>query len=453
MIGRITQEYKDRLLARVDIVDVVGLRVQLKKAGPLFKACCPFHTEKTPSFTVTPARQTYHCFGCGAHGNAIDFLIEYDRLSFPEAVEELAQRAGMDLPAADEAFDKGPDLSPLYALLERAALLYRQQLREHAEAARASAYLKTRGLSGDIANRFGIGFAPPGWDFLLGRLGGSAQACEELISAGLLVDRDGKRYDRFRDRVVFPIRDRRGRVVGFGGRVLGEGEPKYLNSPETPVFHKGRELYGLYEAQQASRSPPRLLVVEGYMDVIALAQFDIPYAVATLGTATTPEHVKRLLRGAPELVFCFDGDRAGRAAAWKALQTVLPVATGQQPIRFLFLPDGEDPDTLVRKEGRTAFEQRLADATLLSDFLFQHLGDQRDLGSAEGCAALDAEARGLIQTMPAGTFKDLLKTALLAWSGSIHAGAVRGVLVAPAEPAMAPGPRSANHRCRAGARH
>jgi DNA primase len=417
MIGRITQEYKDRLLARVDIVDIVGLRVQLKKAGKELTACCPFHDEKTPSFTVSPDKQFYHCFGCGAHGNAIDFLIEYDRLSFPEAVEELAHRAGMELPAGDEPFDKGPDLSPLYALLERAALLYRQQLREHPDAARAADYLQARGLSGDVVQRFGIGYAPPGWDFLLARLGASEHERERLIAAGLLVDREGKRYDRFRERVMFPIRDRRGRVVGFGGRVLGDGEPKYLNSPETPVFHKGRELYGLYEVQQAVRSPPRLLVVEGYMDVIALAQFEIPYAVATLGTATTPEHVKRLLRGAPELVFCFDGDRAGRDAAWKALQTVLPVTTGQQPIRFLFLPDGEDPDTLVRKEGRAAFERRLADATLLSDFLFQHLGEPLDLGSAEGRAALDGQARGLIQQMPAGTFRDLLEDRLAALVG------------------------------------
>lgn len=408
MAGQITPEFKERLLARVDIVDVVSLRVQLKKAGPLFKACCPFHTEKTPSFTVTPERQTYHCFGCGAHGNAIDFLIEYDRLSFPEAVEELAQQAGMELPASGWSVDKGPDLAPIYAILERAALLYRGQLREHPDAPRAVDYLRRRGLSGDIVQRFGIGFAPPGWDFLLRTLGRGRANEQCLTSAGLLAERDDRRYDRFRDRIMFPILDRRGRVIGFGGRVLGDGEPKYLNSPETPVFHKGRELYGLHQVQQALRHPPRLLVVEGYMDVIALAQFDIRYAVATLGTATTPEHVKRLLRGAPELVFCFDGDRAGRAAAWKALQTALPLATGQQPIRFLFLPDGEDPDTLVRGEGRDAFEQRLGKATLLSDYLFEHLTADLDLTSAEGRAKLDGEARTLIQTMPVSTFRALL---------------------------------------------
>ena len=412
MAYNITPEFKERLLSRVDIVDVVGQRVTLKKSGKEFSACCPFHSEKTPSFTVSADKQFYHCFGCGAHGNAIDFLIEFDRLNFPEAVEELAQHVGMELPASDQSFAKGPDLAPVYRVLEQAASLYRRQLREHPEAARAVDYLKRRGLSGEIVQRFGIGFAPPGWDFLLRALGSSPADQENLLSAGLLAERDGKRYDRFRDRILFPINDRRGRVIGFGGRVLGDGEPKYLNSPETPVFHKGRELYGLREVQQVLRQPPRLLVVEGYMDVIALAQFDIPYAVATLGTATTPEHIKRLQRSAPELVFCFDGDRAGRGAAWKALQTTLPLATGQQPIRFLFLPDGEDPDTLVRKEGRDAFEQRLSNATLLSDFLFQHLTAELDLTSAEGRAKLDAGARGLIQTMPVGTFRGLLEARL-----------------------------------------
>jgi len=412
MAGQITREFKERLLERVDIVDVVGLRVQLKKTGKEFSACCPFHTEKTPSFTVSADKQFYHCFGCGAHGNAIDFLIEYDRLSFPEAVEELAQQVGMELPASDRPYQRGPDVTPIYGLLERVAQLYREQLRQHPDAHRAMAYLQRRGLSGDIVQRFGIGFAPPGWDFLLRLLGSNPADQQPLIDAGLLAERDERRYDRFRDRIMFPIHDRRGRVIGFGGRVLGDGEPKYLNSPETPVFHKGRELYGLHQVQQALRHPPRLLVVEGYMDVIALAQFDIPYAVATLGTATTPEHVKRLLRGAPELVFCFDGDRAGRAAAWKALQAALPLATGQQPIRFLFLPDGDDPDTLVRREGRDAFEQRLGEAALLSDYLFDHLTAELDLGSAEGRAKLDGDARKLIQTIPAGTFRGLLEDRL-----------------------------------------
>jgi DNA primase len=416
MVGHITPEFRDQLLARTDIVDVVGLRVQLKKAGPLFKACCPFHTEKTPSFVVTPARQTYHCFGCGAHGNAIDFLIEFDRLSYPEAVEELAQRAGMPLPEADGA-PRGPDPKPLLAVMEQAAELYSRALHEHPEREAAVAYLKRRGLSGEVVQRYGLGLAPSGWSFLLDALGKSAEQRERLVTAGLLSERDGRRYDRFRARIMFPIRDRRGRVVGFGGRVLGDGEPKYLNSPETPVFVKGRELYGLYESQQTLRSPPRLLLVEGYMDVIALAQFGIHYAVAALGTAATPEHIKRLLRGAPELVFCFDGDRPGREAAWKALKTALPLATGQQPLRFLFLPEGEDPDTLVRKEGREAFEARLADAKLLSAFLFEHVEARHDRATPEGRAGLADEVRGLLASMPAGSFRTQLDAELARRTG------------------------------------
>lgn len=412
MAGRITPEFKDQLLSRIDVVDVVSSRVQLKKAGSLFKSCCPFHSEKTPSFVVTPARQTYHCFGCGAHGNAIDFLIEHDRLSFPEAVEELALQAGLELPTDDGAAERGPDPEPLLALLEQAARLYRQQLREHPRAQSVIQYLKDRGLNGEIVREYGIGYAPAGWDFLLTRLGQDEAGRARLVSAGLVVERDGKRYDRFRDRVIFPIRDRRGRVVGLGGRVMGDEEPKYLNSPETPVFSKGRELYGLYELQQRLRRPERVLVVEGYMDVIALAQFEIHYAVATLGTATTAEHLRRLQRVAPELVFCFDGDRAGREAAWKALQTALPLTNGQQPIRFLFLPEGEDPDSLVRREGPAAFEARFSNARLLSDFLFDHLSAELDLQSTEGRARLDAEARALLQSMPAGTYRDLLQQRL-----------------------------------------
>ncbi|KAA6183570.1 DNA primase [Thiohalocapsa marina] len=416
MIGQVTPDYRERLLARVDLVEIVGQRVQLRKSGKEYQARCPFHNEKTPSFTVSAEKQFYHCFGCGAHGNAIDFLLEHDRLSFPEAIEELARQAGMELPDAGIAMEKGPDPSPLYAVLEQAADLYRRQFREHPQAGEAIAYLKRRGLSGEIARRFGLGYAPAGWNFLRSHLRTQPDHPNDdatLVDAGLLTDRDGKRYDRFRHRLMFPIRDRRGRVVGFGGRVLDNGEPKYLNSPETAVFHKGRELYGLYEAQQAERAPPRVLVVEGYMDVIALAQFGIPYAVATLGTATTTDHVKRLLRVAPELVFCFDGDRAGRAAAWKALKTALPLATGERPVRFLFLPDGEDPDSLIRKEGCAAFEARLSHAALLSDVLFQHLTGPLDLNTAEGRAALDAQARALLDDMPAGTFRALLEARLV----------------------------------------
>ena len=443
MVGRITPDFKDQLLARTDLVEVVGLRVALKKTGGEFTACCPFHNEKTPSFTVSPAKQFYHCFGCGAHGNAIDFLIEFDRLSFPEAVEELAQRAGMPLPETSDA-PGGPDPKPLYDLLEQAAGLYQQALREHPARDSAVDYLKRRGLSGEVVQRYGLGLAPPGWSFLLDALGKSAAQCERLATAGLLSERDGRRYDRFRARIMFPIRDRRGRVVGFGGRVLDAGEPKYLNSPETPVFVKGRELYGLYESQQALRSPPRLLLVEGYMDVIALAQFGIDYAVAALGTAATPEQIKRLLRSAPELVFCFDGDKAGRAAAWKALKTALPLATGQQPLRFMFLPEGEDPDTLVRKEGKDAFEARLAGARLLSAFLFEHLEARHDPATPEGRAALADEAQGLLAGMAAGSYREQLAAELARRTGTrvTHAAATpprRWVSrPAPAVPSLSP---------------
>ncbi|MCG6862699.1 MAG: DNA primase [Chromatiaceae bacterium] len=412
MAGRFPPEFKVDVLERTDIVGVINARLPLKRAGSIYKACCPFHDEKTPSFTVTPSRQTYHCFGCGVHGNAIDFLIEHDRLSFLEAVEELAQQAGLEVPAGSETTHPGPDLRPLFDLLDQAAALYRQQLRRHPQAPRAVEYLKGRGLTGEVAAAFGLGYAPPGWDFLLGSLGGDLPVRERLLQSGLVIEQDGRRYDRFRDRVMFPIRDRRGRIIGFGGRVLGNEKPKYLNSPETPVFHKGRELYGLYEAQEANRRLDRLLVVEGYMDVIALSQFGIPYVVATLGTATSTEHLKLLLRCAPELVFCFDGDRAGRDAAWKALETALPLATGRQQVRFLFLPEGDDPDTLVRREGRDGFEQRLGAATPLSDFLFDRLAEQVDMSSLDGRARLATLAKPLLDKVPSGVFRDMLGTRL-----------------------------------------
>ncbi len=413
MASRITPEFKSDLLARIDIVDLINRQVPLKRSGALFQACCPFHNEKTPSFTVTPSRQTFHCFGCGAHGNAIDFLIEYNNLNFGEAVEELARQAGMDLPQDDGIQPRrGPDTRPLYALLEAAAKLYQLELRQHPQAGQAVDYLKGRGLSGQIAARFELGYAPPVWDFLIGRLGRTEHDRRHLIQAGLVVEQDGKHYDRFRDRILFPIRDRRGRVIGFGGRLLGDGKPKYLNSPETPLFHKGRELYGLHQALKAHRTPQRLLVVEGYMDVIALAQFGIDYAVATLGTATTPDHLRLLLPQAPELIFCFDGDQAGRNAAWKALETCLPLATGQQEIRFLFLPEGEDPDTLIRQEGRPAFEERLRQATTLSDFLLEHLARDIDLNTLDGRARLGNLVAPLLERLPAGLLRDLLRDRL-----------------------------------------
>jgi len=417
MAGRIPPEFIDTLLARADIVDVINSRVTLRKTGKDYQSCCPFHDEKTPSFTVSREKQFYHCFGCGAHGSAIGFLMQYERQSFREAVEELAQRAGLEVPTGGKIARPGLDQRPLYDLLEQAAALYRRQLRQHPQARRVVDYLKGRGLTGKVAAAFGLGFAPPGWDFLLTNLGDSGPTRDHLLRTGLLIEQDGKRYDRFRDRIMFPIRDRRGRVIGFGGRVLGDQKPKYLNSPETPVFHKGRELYGLYEAQKANRGLDRLLVVEGYMDVIALAQFDVSYAVATLGTATTTEHLQLLLRCAPELAFCFDGDRAGRDAAWKALETLLPLATGRQQVRFLFLPEGDDPDTLIRRDGRDGLEQRLRTATPLSDFLFDRLTDQIDMSSLDGRARLATLAKPLLDKVPSGLFRDMLTARLSALVG------------------------------------
>jgi len=412
MAGRIPPEFIDVLLAHTDIVGLINGRVPLRKAGKDYEACCPFHDEKTPSFTVSPDKQFYHCFGCGAHGTAIGFLMEYEHQEFREAVEDLAQQAGMEIPTAGRMVWAGPDPRPLYKLLDQVATLYRRQLRRHPSALRAVEYLKGRGLTGEMAAAFGLGFAPPGWDFLTDTFGDSAQIHEHLLQCGLVIEQDGKCYDRFRDRIIFPIRDRRGRVIGLGGRVIGDDKPKYLNSPETPIFRKRRELYGLYEAQQANWRLERLLVVEGYMDVIALAQFGITYAIATLGTATSAEHLRLLLRVAPVLVFCFDGDRAGRDAAWKALETALPLATGRQQIGFLFLPEGDDPDTLIRRQGRATFERRLDTATPLSDFLFDHLATQVDMSSLDGRARLATLAKPLLDRIPAGVFRNMLGTRL-----------------------------------------
>ncbi|MEN8107461.1 MAG: DNA primase [Pseudomonadota bacterium] len=411
MAGRIPQSFIDELLTRTDIVDIIDSRVQLKKAGREYKACCPFHNEKTPSFTVSQVKQFYHCFGCGEHGSAISFLMNYEHMDFVEAVEELAHMAGLEVPReATQDNTAAAVTRPLYDLLDATADYYRQQLRTHPQAQRAVDYLKQRGLTGEVAARFDIGFAPPGWDNLVNELGGDKAARKTLLETGLVVERnDGSGvYDRFRDRIQFPIHDRRGRTVGFGGRVLGDDTPKYLNSPETAVFHKGRELYGLYEARKAVRQLERILVVEGYMDVVALAQFDINYAVATLGTATTPEHLERIFRAVPEVIFCFDGDRAGRAAAWRALENTLPVLRDGREARFLFLPDGEDPDTLVRKIGRDAFEDRIAHAAHLSDFLFDHLSESLDLASIDGRARLVDLARPLLAKLPDGIFHQLL---------------------------------------------
>lgn len=412
-MGRIPQSFIDELIARADIVEIVGARVQLKKAGREYKACCPFHGEKTPSFWVSPDKQFYHCFGCGAHGTALGFLMEHDRLSFPEAIEELATRLGIEIPRdADPRGDVKRTDDSLYELMSRIANYYAECL-THDD--RAREYVIKRGLNREIAERFGMGYAPNSWNDILRRFGDSDATRTQLTELGMIVERDRgqvregeKHYDRFRDRVMFPIRDARGRIIAFGGRIIDQGEPKYLNSPETVLFHKGRELYGLHEMRQTRVSLKRLLIVEGYMDVVRLHQAGISYAAATLGTATTPEHLKRIFRLVSEVVFSFDGDRAGRAAAWRALQNALPEARAGREIRFLFLPDGQDPDSLVGKEGREAFEQRIESALPLSEYLVRELSEQVDLSHADGKARFAEAARPLIARLQPGVYKELV---------------------------------------------
>ena len=405
MAGRIPQHFIDELIARADIVEVIGARVPLKKAGREYKANCPFHDEKTPSFTVSPDKQFFHCFGCGAHGTALGFLIDYDHADFVEAVEELASIVGIEVPREENATADRRSLD-LFDVMDKASAFYYEQLKHDG---RAQAYLKHRNVSGETARDYRIGYAPDSWDAILRQLGDGEHKRQQLVDTGLTMRRDdGREYDRFRDRVIFPIRDARGRTVGFGGRVLDKGEPKYLNSPETVLFHKGNELYGLFEARRALRQIDRLLVVEGYMDVVALAEHGVRYAVATLGTATTPEHLKRLFRVCPEVIFCFDGDQAGRKAAWRALENALGELREGRQIRFLFLPDGEDPDSMIGSEGREAFELRLSGATPLSEFLLQTLCTQTDLDSVDGRARLAELARPLLGRVPEGIYKDLL---------------------------------------------
>jgi DNA primase len=411
MGGKIPQNFIDDLLGRVDIVDVIDARVPLKKKGKDFMACCPFHGEKTPSFSVSQDKQFYYCFGCGASGSALGFLMDYEHMGFVEAIEALAAMAGVEVPR-EEGDNNAPrqNYQPLYDVLEASSKFYRDQLRNHPHAQRAIDYLKGRGLSGDIVTAFGIGFAPPGWDNLIKYIGEDAAKQDSLTTSGMVIDKGDKRYDRFRDRIMIPILDRRGRCIAFGGRVLdGSSEgAKYLNSPETPIFHKGRELYGLYQARKALRDIPRLLVVEGYMDVIALAQYGIRYAVATLGTATTAEHLEQLFRTAPEVVFCFDGDRAGRAAAWRALENALPVIREGREAKFLFLPEGEDPDTFVRQHGREGLEKKIARAKPFSTFMLENLSAQADIHSIDGRAKLVELARPLFSKLSAGVYRDML---------------------------------------------
>jgi DNA primase len=393
----IPDSFKRDLLNRVDIVDIIQRHLQLKKAGANFSACCPFHNEKSPSFTVSPSKQFYHCFGCGAHGDAIGFLMEYSGLGYIEAIKELAAGAGMTMPDFEPRFDKkkeeaGPDL---YDIMQRATQYYREQLKSSPQAIE---YLKRRGLSGQVAARFGIGYAPEGWQNLQAVFPDYGD--KSLKDAGLVIENEaGKRYDRFRDRIMFPIVNQRGFVIGFGGRVIDAGEPKYLNSPETPLFEKGRELYGLPQARQAIRDSGRVLVVEGYMDVVALAQHGVEYAVATLGTATTPIHVQKLLRQADRIVFSFDGDAAGRKAAWHALEVSLPATLDHKAIHFLFLPEGEDPDTYVRANGKQAFEELVGQAEPLSAYLLTQLRARVDTNTAEGRSRLLHEAKPLVMNI------------------------------------------------------
>jgi DNA primase len=418
MRGRIPDSFIDELLARVDIVDVIERRVPLKKAGREWTACCPFHDERSPSFYVSPAKQFYHCFGCGVHGSAVKFLMEYERLEFPDAVEELAQSVGLTVPR-EGGRDERPreDKTDLYALLDASASWYQQQLPKSPE---AQAYCKKRGLDADTIARFRLGWAPAGFDGVIKALGTSDKRLQLLNEAGMVASNErGNKYDRFRERLMFPILDRRGRVIAFGGRVLqSEQGPKYLNSPETPLFHKGRELFALWQVKQANAKLERIVVVEGYMDVIALHQAGLPIAVATLGTATTPEHTEVLFRAAPDVVFCFDGDRAGRAAAWKALESALPRLRDGRQAYFLFLPDGEDPDSLVRKEGKDGFEKRIREAMPLSDYFFNELSHDVNMSSLDGRARLAERARPLIAKLPDGAFRDLMAQELEKRSGA-----------------------------------
>jgi DNA primase len=418
MAGRIPQQFIDNLLARADIVELVESRVPLKKAGKNYQACCPFHNEKSPSFTVSQDKQFYHCFGCGEHGNAITFLMEFDRLDFPDAIEELASHYGMEVereentatPAEQrkqqQAYQQKQDD---YELMGKISQFFQQELQRADDKEVAIDYLKGRGLTGDVVKSFCIGYISDAWDGMMKVFGGSSQNNQQLIELGMAIDGDRNRpYDRFRGRIIFPIRDKRGRVIGFGGRVLNDGTPKYLNSPETRIYHKGRELYGLYEAKQANKQLKRLVVVEGYMDVVALAQHGVNYAVAALGTATTEEQLQTLFRTVKDVICCYDGDRAGRDAAWRAMNNALPLIRDGFSLKFVFLPDGEDPDSMIREQGQAAFETILDQATPLSKFLFEHLHGQVDGKSLEGRAALVDLFQPYLNKLPQSLLKDAL---------------------------------------------
>lgn len=441
MSRRIPQAFIDELISRADIVDVIGHRVALKKAGSNYKGLCPFHDEKTPSFSVNRDKAFYKCFGCGAGGNVISFLMAFENASFPEAVHALAETLGLEVPGTEATGSDDDQTAPLLEALRDADRIYRQALRD---SPRAIDYLKQRGIDGSTAALYSIGYAPDAWDTLKAALGRDARSRQHLVDAGLLKRNEtGKVYDRFRDRVMFPIRDPRGRVIGFGGRVLGDGEPKYLNSPETPVFNKSRVLYGLYEARQAAGRPARAIVVEGYLDVVALAQHGVGAAVATMGTAATAHHIRLLTRLSDEVVFCFDGDRAGRAAAARALETALPFGGGSVELKFLLLPDGQDPDSLIRADGAEAFEALAAGASPLGQFMLDELGARTNLDSLDGRAKLIDLARPLLARLPAGVYRQLI-IGELARLGGIDEQRLESLLEAgPRQPEARPTGQSA----------
>ena len=404
MSSRIPQAFIDEVVTRTDIVELIDNHVSLKKKGKEYAACCPFHNEKTASFTVSQEKQFYHCFGCGAHGTALGFLMEYERLDFIEAVEVLAQQHGLEIPKDDSTFVK-IDYQDLYVLLEQANTYFQNNLRQQQAAIN---YLKNRGVSGEIAAKYDLGYAADSFDKLLKEFESNATQ-EKLIDIGLIKKNEkGSIYDRFRNRIIFPIKDRRGRVIGFGGRVLDDAIPKYLNSPETPVFHKSDALYGLYEARKSKQSSKFLIVVEGYMDVVALAQHGIDNVVATLGTATTSQHIQQLYRCTQEIIFCFDGDRAGREAAWRAAQQTIPLFKDGLEAKFLFLPQGEDPDSLIRNRGKEIFLQYVADGDSLSNFIFSKLSEDMDTRTPSGKARLAQMAKPLLEKFPNGVFKKLV---------------------------------------------
>ena len=413
MAGGIPTSFIDDVLARTDIVELIDSRVKLKKAGREYQACCPFHGEKTPSFSVSPQKQFYYCFGCHASGNAISFLMEYEKLEFVEAVQELAARLGLEVPF-DNSFNKNglnfQAKRSLQDLMEDIVRFYQVQLYKSPEAMN---YLSHRGLSDEIIKRFAIGFASQKYSEIRDAFGQKKKEnIQKLKDLGMLAENERGTYDRFRQRIMFPIRDRQGKTIGFGGRIIGDGQPKYLNSPETKLFHKGNGLYGLYESLQSNSHPDKLLVVEGYMDVVALAQYGVDYAVASLGTATTPEQLKLAFRSTDQIVCCYDADRAGRAAAWRALENALPLLEDGRQLKFMFLPDGEDPDSFIRQYGKEGFEQQLEQAQSLSEFLFKHLSAQVDFSSREGKAKLVSLAKPLIQKIPGETLQLTLKDIL-----------------------------------------